>query len=483
MLVAIADFLVFLLICHTVGTVLLLAVRVNVPGVVPPSAIFGLAALGIQLWVYGFVHVPWNGFTLLLPWVAACLLLHRPLRATFRAQGSSIALLFRRIPTVEPLTGVLIALSILLIAIYALNAFIHPVIGWDAVAFWYFKAKLYFVDQRVDPTSPALASIPQLFVVRNQEYPPLFPLMIASAFVVSGRVNEALSNSINLICLLAVLPTLYAVASRLLGNRLATVIVFLFVALPEASHFLIDGVYFGYADYVEACLIVLTLIYVHLSESGDGEAAIMAVACAAVAALTKDEGTPLLALVLLLFIGRWAFRGRSWPALRAPRTLGLAAACVLPVIIWHFSWSLPGTIRPLMLNPHPLSLLPSLPHRAATIARFVVGMADRTNTYFWMALALPMSLLLLALNRFRTGGGLVALFLLQLLTYVAVYLFTPISLTEHLSESADRVILQLAPSLIFLVAVSLSPYFGLPQPEPPEPKRSPPVLSPVSSGT
>jgi hypothetical protein len=75
-----------------------------------------------------------------------------------------------------------------------------------------------------------------------------------------------------------------------------------------------------------------------------------------------------------------------------------------------------------------------------------------------MALAPPVSLLLLGVNRFRTGAALAVVFALQALAYFAVYLFTPINLTEHLSESADRVILQLAPSVILLLAVSLSPF-------------------------
>jgi len=82
---------------------------------------------------------------------------------------------------------------------------------------------------------------------------------------------------------------------------------------------------------------------------------------------------------------------------------------------------------------------------------------DRRNTYGWMALALPVSLLLLAFNRFRTGATIAVVFAVQALAYFTVYLFTPIDLTEHLSESADRVILQLAPSVILLLAVSLAP--------------------------
>jgi hypothetical protein len=344
---------------------------------------------------------------------------------------------------------------------YALNAFLHPAIGWDAIAFWYFKAKVFFIDQHVDPASPALASIPHLLVVRNQEYPPLYPLMLASTFVLSGRVNESLSNSINLLALIAVVPTMYSLLRRLVPSRIAVVFVFLLVAMTTQAtyRFFIDGGYFGHADYMEAIWILLTLIYLQAGQSGDGAADVMAVACAAGAALTKDEGTPLLLVTLAVLIVRYAWRWRRLRERPAPRNIVIAAVCVLPVVIWHLTWSL-SSIRPLMLNQHPLSLLPQLPSRAATIVRYVAALVDRRNTYIWMALALPVSLLLLALNRFRTGAAIAIVFALQALAYFVVYLFSPIGLTEHLSESADRVILQLAPSVILLLAVSISPYLG-----------------------
>jgi hypothetical protein len=368
--------------------------------------------------------------------------------------------MIRRIGELEPLTGILIGLGGLLLILYALSAFLHPVIGWDAVAFWYFKAKLFFIDQRVDPSSPQLVSIPHLLVVRNQEYPPVYPLMLASTFVFSGRANEALSNSLNLLALIAVIPTMYSLIRRLVGIRLAVALVFVFVAVPGATRFLIDGVYFGYADYVEACWIALALIYVQAGEGGDGAADVMAVACAGAAALTKDEGTPLLVLVLAVLIIRQAWRWWRWRSLPTRGNLVIATACVLPVLIWHFSWTRSG-ITPLMLNHDPLSLLPQLPSRAATIVHAVGQMIlTHTNTYLWLALALLMSLAFLTINRFRTGRGLAAIFALQLLAYFAVYLFTPIGLVEHLAESLDRVTLQLVPAAIVLFAVSLSPYVG-----------------------
>jgi hypothetical protein len=461
MLLAIVDFLAFLAICHVIGTSIVIAVRLNVRGIVPPGALIGCAALGIQLWAFGFAHVPWNVFTLLLPWVAIWIVLRRPLRETLRAQITSAWGLLGRLRDVEPLTGVLIVVAAFLVVAYALNAFVHPAGGWDAIAFWYFKARLFFVDQVVDPASPALASIPRLLVVRNQEYPPLYPLMLASTFVVSGRVNESLSNSVNLLALIAVLPTMASLLRRLVGSRLAVVFVFLLIAIaiPPTYRFFIDAGYFGHADYVEAIWILLTLIYLQAGESGDGTADVMAVASAAAAALTKDEGTPLLLVTLAVLIVRQVLRWRRWRERPAVRNIAIAAICVLPVVIWHLTWSLAG-ITPLLLNHHPLSLLPQLPSRAATIGRYVLALLGRENTYVWIWLALAMSLLLLAFNRFRTGAAVAVVFALQLLAYFAVYLFSPINLADHLSESVDRVILQLAPSVILLLAVSISPCLG-----------------------
>ncbi|TMI96717.1 MAG: hypothetical protein E6H01_13690, partial [Bacillati bacterium ANGP1] len=90
MLLAIVDVLAFLAICHVIGTAILLAVRVNVRGIVPPSALIGCAALGVQLWAFGFAHIPWNVFTLMLPWVAVWVVLRRSLRQTLQRQINSV---------------------------------------------------------------------------------------------------------------------------------------------------------------------------------------------------------------------------------------------------------------------------------------------------------------------------------------------------------------------------------------------------------
>src|ERR1700694_4338625 len=276
MLLAIAAFLAYLLICHVIGCVLWLAVRLNVPGVVAPYALLGCAALGIQLWAYGFAHIPWNVLALLLPWAVASLVLRQRLTQTLRAQAASALALLHRLPGVDPLTGALGAISVLLVVISALNLFLHPVLAWDGVAFWFFKAKLYFIDQHINLASSAL--IPQVGATRTLEYPPLYPLMLASTFVVSGSVNEALGNSINLLCLIAVVPTMYSLLRPLLGRRLAVVMVFMFVALPAAAPFLVDGVYFGYADYVEACWLVLALVYLQAGGKRGGAPAAVGVA-------------------------------------------------------------------------------------------------------------------------------------------------------------------------------------------------------------
>jgi hypothetical protein len=458
LLVAIAGFLAYLLVCHVIGCVILLGVRLGVPGVVAPYALLGCAALGIELWAYGFAHIPWSVITLLLPWAIASLLLRRRLMQTLRAQAAAARSLVRRLPSVDPLAGGLIAISALLVIAYALNLVLHPVTSWDGVAFWFFKAKLYFVDQHVDPASSALASIPQLNVVRTPEYPPLFPLMVASTFVFSRSVNEALGTSINLLCLIAVVPTLYSVVRPLVGRRLAITLVFLFVAIPAAAAFLVDGSYFGYADYVEACWLVLALIYVQAGELAGGAADVMAVACASGAALTKPEGTPLLAFVLAVLIVRRAWQWRQRRALPPIKNILLAGASVLPVVIWHFTWLRTGTITPLMLNPDPLSLLPDLPSRAGTIVGMLGRLPSRHNIDFWLALSVPLSLLLLAFDRFRTGRALAAAFTLQLLTYFAVYLFDPLDLVSHFFSSSDRVVMQVTPAVIFLLGVGLSPY-------------------------
>lgn len=429
-------------------------------GVVVGSApLIGAASLALELWVYGVIHVPWNLATLLLPWLGLAVVLRNRARLALARDWSALRACARRGADLDRLDLVLVFAGALIAVLSLLKLVTQPITGPDAIAMWLFKAEFAFAHQAMD--LQAMGSLPP-GPTRHLDYPPLYPLMVATLYTMIGHVDGILGKGVNFLFLVAGVATCLSHVTAIITRRAGVVFAFLLLSLPLFSGYLLEARAMGYADYGLGILLMVSLVYLHRVERDGGlEPAALCLLFAGLAALTKNEGlvfllivTPVLAVLLLP-----SFRRRT-ATLARPGTLGILALAALPVLAWQLLVRSMGIHSDLVGARDWHALIPALPGRAWTIVRFARRAASLRNDYPWLAVSYLLSLGLLAGNRLGAGTAVFITLSAQMLGYLVVYLLTPYDLNWHLATSFDRLIVQLVPSLILLLAVSASPWLS-----------------------
>ena len=115
------------------------------------------AAMGIELWIFGVVHVPWFVLWLVLPWLVAAVVTRRRTIAAVRDEVASIRPLLSGLGDLDPLTAGLVAFTVATLGFYLLNLLAQPLVGWDAIAMWLFKAKVFFDSGSVVPEGSGIS--------------------------------------------------------------------------------------------------------------------------------------------------------------------------------------------------------------------------------------------------------------------------------------------------------------------------------------
>src|SRR2546430_14895953 len=67
--------------------------------------LIGAAAMGIELWIFGVVHVPWFVIWLVLPWLVVAVVARRRTIAAVREDVASIRPLLSGLADLDPLTA------------------------------------------------------------------------------------------------------------------------------------------------------------------------------------------------------------------------------------------------------------------------------------------------------------------------------------------------------------------------------------------
>ncbi len=446
----------YMLLSYCIGRLIVALVGFNVDALVRAGCpLIGASAMAVQLWIYGVVHVPWLLVLVLGPWVVVALVWRRAFVAAVRTEAAGLRQLLSGLRDLDPLTAGIVALTAATAGFYLLNLLAQPLVGWDAIAMWMFKAKVFFDSGAVDLSHiPANVSPP---VERHLDYPPLFPLMIDSFWVLIGRVDDVIGKSVGFIFLIAAVAAAAATLLPLLGKRLTAMIAFILVAMPALQTSFVFPYYMGYADYAVAALMLISLGHLYRSARlGRDEASALSFTFAALAALTKNEGLTFL-LVIAIVIGAglvWAIvKQRERPSMRL---IGVAAASIIPVLIWQVYARVHGYNNDLISPQSPRWTLDSLGTRAYTIAAFLWHQMNRYDDYPWLVAAWVVSTALAVMSRHRRLAVVWAVVTAQAAFYGLALLLRPYDVNFLLVTSADRLILQLSPSLVLLLGLALS---------------------------
>ena len=444
----------YILLSYLVGRLIVTLPGFQVDALVRAGCpLIGAAAMGIELWIFGVVHVPWFVLWLVLPWLVVAVVTRRRTIAAVRDEVASIRPLLSGLGDLDPLTAGLVAFTVATLGFYLLNLLAQPLVGWDAIAMWLFKAKVFFDSGSVD-----LANLPPrpISATRHLDYPPLFSLMVATAWVLLSHVDDMVGKSIGFMFLISGVAAITASLLPLLGKRLTAMFAFLMVALPALQTSFVLPYYMGYADYAIAVFMLLSLAHLYRSvRLGRDVDSGLAFLFAALAALTKNEGLPFLLViaVVLVFGAAWGrVKERETPSLLL---VSVAAAGLLPVVAWQVYTRVHGFNSDVLSLPHPAWTIGVLTSRARTIASFFFHLMNRNDDYPWLAAGWIVATVLTVISRYRRLTLVWAALTAQGLTYGIALLTTPNEVTFELNTAADRLVLQLVPSLLLLLGLAL----------------------------
>jgi len=444
----------YILLSYLVGRLIATLLGFHVDALVRAGCpLIGAAAMGIELWIFGVVHVPWFVLWLVLPWLVAAVVTRRRTIAAVRDEVASIRPLLSGLGDLDPLTAGLVAFTVATLGFYLLNLLAQPLVGWDAIAMWLFKAKVFFDSGSVD-----LANLPPrpISATRHLDYPPLFSLMVATAWVLLSHVDDMVGKSIGFMFLISGVAAVSASLLPLLGARLTAMFALLMVALPALQTSFVLPYYMGYADYAIAVFMLLSLAHLYRSvRLGRDLDSGLAFLFAALAALTKNEGLPFLLVIAVVFVF-----GAAWGRVKERETpslllVSVAAAGLLPVVAWQVYTRVHGFNSDVLSLPHPAWTIGLLTSRARTIASFFFHLMNRNDDYPWLAAGWIVATVLTVISRYRRLTLVWAALTAQGLTYGIALLTTPNEVTFELNTAADRLVLQLVPSLLLLLGLAL----------------------------
>jgi hypothetical protein len=419
--------------------------------------LIGAGAMALQLWLYGVIQVPWLLLLVIAPWLLVAVLWRRAFTLALRTDAAGLRQLVGGFRDLDPLTAGIVVLTVATAGFYFLNLLAQPLVGWDSIAMWMFKAKVFLDAGSVDLSRIPVNVTPP--VERHLDYPPLFPLMVDSFWVLIGRVDDVIGKAIGFVFLISAVITAAAIVLPLLGKRLTAMIAFILVAMPTLQTSFIFPYYMGYADYGVGALMMISLAHLYrATRLGKDEASALALLFAALAALTKNEG-----LTFLLVVAIVTSAGLDWVILRRReqppvRLIGVAVAGMIPVLAWQVYARVHGFNNDLINAAGPHWTLGLLASKLHTVGAFVWSQTNRYDDYPWLAAAWLVSTAMALVSRHPRLVAVWAIVSAQAGFYLLGLILRPYDLTFLLVTSADRLILQLSPALVLLLGLALRAY-------------------------
>jgi hypothetical protein len=322
---------------------------------------------------------------------------------------------------------------------------------WDAWAMWNLRAKFLAGSGTWHYAVSAQAS------QAHNEYPPLWPSVIARAWAYSGGAFEADVPIATGVLFALSVPLLLAFSlARMRGIAIGCMAsLTLLTALPFWQQAPAQS-----ADVPLALLMLASLAAAAMAGEKAWNPGALAIggALASVAACTKHEGILFLVVSSATVIG--VARLRAWPWLAGAAPVGLLAAIYKlamapanrafdPAGLADFG-RLAAVLRGFAFMLWNQGDIPALPLLLAALAAFALGL--RAAPRPWWVLAPPLLLL---------AGDAVALW------------GTAFDLAWHIASSLDRLLVQTIPSLLFGLFILLNSPASPPEPAAPADRSSP----------
>lgn len=415
--------------------------RINLAECCCLSWLFGMGAVSLLLWVFGFLI---SGSALSALVTLCCLILaitgwNRAVRSGTRFFLPRPANLF------EWLMLVLVACQIAIVLLLSLN---RP-LGWDGLLMWEAKARFAFLSGNV---------LPQHYYVSGRslthpEYPLGIPFTELWLYIWMGEPHQFLIKTVFATFYACGVGLLGIVSARLTGKRwIGYVIAALFFFVP---HEIVrpGGVTFGYVDFPMSVVYLAAVGYLLLFLQSDSKYDFrIYVTALALLPWLKREGLILwviaaLAGAAVLFVRK---KPRVWLFAFLPGALiGLAWTLYLRAVHVQASQEFfPVSWRMVLENGGRLLV---------TWRTMLAEMANpQTWGMFWLMAAVALIYLLCSIRKLWVAVLLWSA-LIPVLAYTSIYIFsTTIDYVVHIKLSLSRLLMQVVPVFWLAIAAALA---------------------------
>lgn len=323
-----------------------------------------------------------------------------------------------------------------------------PFLGWDAWSHWGFKAKLFFIEERV----PLELYNEKISIVPLREYPLFINLIQTLFFIFIGRFDDSMVKIVffafYVVFVLYFYEFLRIRQKNLFNSAIFTIF---FSTLPMLTRFA-TGYYFGYADmiYTFFNFVSITLLWLSYSKGCEKGLFFISGIFTGLALWTKCEGIILL-LANLLCIGLFNLIGRfRW---RFHQICLYLLFVFVSSGIWYwvvFFFRVPAVHFDIKTDLNLLS--EGLVRGYILFYYFFKNILEFNNwNIFWLSfiLCLPYGLIRLCLK----GKDMLFInFLFQLILYFFVIILDR-DFNRALINSLPRLIFQLTPIMMFLLSI------------------------------
>lgn len=361
----------------------------------------------------------------------------------------------------------LLVVLLILIFFYPLlqNALFSYLIDWDAVAFWFFKAKAFFYAGGVWH-APFFENA-SFFSYAHKAYPIGFPLLIAGYYQLIGAVNDQAVRFYIVLFYLNLVFVFYGFVREYIHTVSWATLLLITVSLLIFPYLIIYS-HNGYADVALSFIFTLcTILFIYGHEiQNRGEKiryGVLMVIISALGATIKNEGSAFFGVTLgavtfLLFFQKIPTRQRL-SVKRIIIAVLFFTAIFLPIGLWQYF----KFINRIETD----SYLANAQLYRTIIARikliFNLYLNEVINTSKYGILLIPSFFIFIVEYTLLIAAKKIRFLLPSLLTivqlggYTFIYAITNVPLDWQVLTSFDRLLLHLIPSYFIVAVYQLKP--------------------------
>lgn len=335
-------------------------------------------------------------------------------------------------------------------------------IGWDAIAIWMLKAKVFFYDAGF--WNNQFLSDTTILTYSNKPYPVGLPLLVAGYYHLIGSVNDQVSQFILLIFYLTIPLLLYGAFRKFLHTFSHLFTLMLTLTVSVLPNFLIYA-HNGYVDMALGSVFLAgTVLYIFFLEEKESilrfKYIYILLVIGALGATIKNEGYTFWGMLMILIVGQLYFQRKSMSVKRTHivQSGALFIVTLIPVLMWEYvkkMYDAPSSyyFADAGLNTQTIVRL------KAVIFQFMdetISVTKYGILLFPFVLIFVLQLTLLISKR-KTQSLLPAILVMsQLAFYSAVFLVASVPIDWQVT-ALDRLMLHVIPSFFIVVVYLVKP--------------------------